>query len=160
MKRIWRTRLILWHSKHELTHLIIGVGWTYLLVKYLGFTHYPTIYLALFGSLLPDIEHVYHIFVGSRGTLYSTTVRKHLRKRQLASIARLMETNHKDIYLPLHNVFWMLGLSLLTFLFYYSDHYSLMIVISSMVLHYAFDLVDDIYKLRRFNPNWFRRRII
>ena len=147
----------IWHSKHELTHLLMGIFWIKFLSSVNPNVTAQFIPLALFGSLFPDLEHFYFHFVSNRKNPYSMEVKKLLRGRQFTNLMLFLENNHKkESYLPLHHVFVPIVALVVTLCAFMAGMEGVVVFLGSVALHYAFDIVDDIIFLHKLNPNWTR----
>lgn len=148
---------ILWHARHEFYHLLLGLVWAWVLRERWNEFNLRWIWLSLFGSLLPDGDHLLYFFVYGRRDTYSIMVKTFLRERQWRNVTLFMEHGHKSTTtLVSHNYFvmiFLLGISLASSLVEWRTG---VIVFGAMFIHYAYDIFDDIIKLGSINPNWKR----
>src|SRR5689334_5476636 len=135
----------LWHGKHELTHLLMGLFWLMFLSHLDPEVTKKFIPLALIGSLFPDLEHLIFHFITNRNNPYSKDVKQFLRKRQLLALTKYLEENHKtESYLPLHNIFVVAIVIVATMVAFWNGEEATVVFLGAIALHYVFDMADDI----------------
>jgi hypothetical protein len=109
------------------------------------------------GSLLPDIEHFFYFFFYGKTHNYTQEIKRLVKDRQWRLLSRFLATGHKhNTFLAFHNFYFMLilvGLSLLSSLYQWRFG---VILFGAMLIHYLFDVLDDIFQLGTINPNWKR----
>jgi hypothetical protein len=142
-------------ANHHMVHLLLGVLWFYFVrrsVPELGPYH---LFLAILGSELPDIEHLFYFYMHGKKDSYSLQVRFFIRHRMWRELSLFLKNNHKHLTkLKFHCLQWILIHTVLTGAGFLYDHFSAVILLGAMVTHYCFDVVDDIIFLGRINPNW------
>lgn len=157
--RIRGLGFMLWHARHEFYHILLGLLWAWFLRERWDEFNSRWIWLSVISSLLPDTDHLLYFFVYGRRDQYSMTVKTFLRDRQWRDLAVFMENGHKEqTNLASHNYFFMsvlLGMSLLSSLYEWRVG---VIVFGAMLIHYIFDIVDDLFMLGAINDNWGRWR--
>lgn len=143
--------------KHEFIHVLIGVAYAWSLREVWGQFEVRQIVWAVFGSLLPDVDHFIFFFFYGRNDPYSLGVKKFLRERNLAQLSSFMLTGHKqNTNLWSHNLYTTLILVSLAFLSSLLDWKLGVVLFGSMFLHFVFDILDDLLVLHSLNPNWKR----
>lgn len=148
---------VAWHLKHEMTHILIGVSLAWFLRELWGQFSAKQLYLAIAGSLLPDLDHFVFFFFYGRKDPYSLQVKRFLRQGQFANLALFMAEGHKEnTNLWSHNIYNIALLILGIILCYQFDWKIGIVLLGSMVLHFVFDIVDDFVVLGTINPNWKR----
>lgn len=148
---------ILWHSRHEFYHIAIGLLWAWFLRERWGEFNFRWVALSVFGSLLPDADHFWYFFTYGKEAPYTQTVKELIRDRKWRMVAAFIESGHKDnTSLTLHNYYFMavlLGGAAVSLLIEFEAG---VILFGAMLLHYLFDVVDDIVVIGSVNPNWRR----
>ncbi len=148
---------ILWHTRHHAYHLLIGLIWAWTLREVWQEFQPKWIVLSLIASELPDIDHLLYFLTYGRQDPYSKLVKSLFANHEWRLLWYTIDTGHKyNTNLATHNYFTILvltGLSLIAFIF---ERQSSVVFLGSMVLHYVFDIVDDLLILGSINPNWKR----
>lgn len=160
MRYIWPVKTVsrlIWYSKHESTHVLVGLVYAWFLRESWGSFSTSQIFWAALGSLLPDLDHLIYFFFYGRSDAYSLQVKQFLRQGQLVNLFRFVAKGHKyNTDLWSHNVYIVsllfLGVSASSLF----DWQLGMILFGSMVLHLLFDIVDDLIFLGYLNTNWRR----
>src|SRR3989344_185427 len=147
---------MVWHSKHMIVHVLLGLRWaTFLLGR--GDITFHWVAIATFGSLLPDIEHIMYFLTYGRHDEYTQQLFRLLKSRQWTCAFRYCETGHKtNTKLYYHNFYTVGFLILLCVISLMVDLFSFGLLIGSMVSHYLFDAAEDMALMGRLNPNWKR----
>ncbi|MBI2405100.1 metal-dependent hydrolase [Candidatus Gottesmanbacteria bacterium] len=160
-QRIKGLGFVLWHARHEFYHVLLGLVWAWFLREWWNEFNVRWIWWALFASLLPDADHVLYFFLYGRKDWYAREIRNLLWSRQWRNLATFIENGHKsNTSLATHNIYFIL-------LFFGFAAISLsielrvgVIFFGAMIIHYVFDIVDDLLSLGRVNPNWKRLKRI
>jgi hypothetical protein len=148
---------IMWHARHELFHALLGIAWAWFLREQWGELNYKWVFLSIFGSLLPDAEHLYYFVAFRTKDSYALQVVRALKKREWRFLTVFIEKGHKhNTNLALHNIYIILLLFFIASICLMFDWNSWVVFIGAMIIHYLFDIVDDILTLGRVNPNWKR----
>jgi hypothetical protein len=148
---------ILWHARHEFYHTLLGITWAWFLRERWHEFNASYLSLAIFGSLLPDLEHLYYFFTYGRTDFYTREVIKTLKKRQWRFLTVLIEQGHKqNTELAFHNLYIILILTLAAIVSLIFDRRNWVVLFGAMIIHYIFDIFDDIMTLGYINPNWKR----
>lgn len=148
---------IIWHGRHMMYHLLIGLVWAWILRELWDEFSWKIIFFAVFGSFFPDIEHLVYFFVSGRKDEYSKQVKAFLKAHEWRILTSFIETGHKyNTNLSYHNVYFVVFLLALTVVCFLADLESWTTVLGAMVLHYLFDIADDIHTLGYLNENWRR----
>jgi hypothetical protein len=154
MKR--HTLIHICEKYHEYVHFTFGL-FSYVVVQSL-FPHVsavPLILIALLSSILPDIDHLFYIFIYGRKHDYSKKIHLHLRERHLSQAIDFCRVNHKSNHaIKSHNLITPL-LAFITFYFSATSGHPLWAVFFLAICsHFVFDILEDLLVLGRLNPNW------
>ncbi len=148
---------LVWHTKHEITHILLGLAWAWFLRELWGQFNPRWIWLSLFASLAPDLDHVIYFYTYGRHDPYSKIIRYYLRHFQLRNLWVTIENGHKQLTsLATHNLFTIGFLLIISTVSYFYEWQTAVILFGAMLLHYAFDILDDLVILGSLNPNWKR----
>lgn len=155
--RIRGLGFILWHGRHELIHILLGLMWAWFMRERLGELNWRWVGVAVFGSLLPDADHLVYFLIYGRRDAYSKRIRQLFRSREWRMLTVTLETNHKNnVHLATHNLAVIGFLVLLVIVSYFFEWQTALVLVGAMVTHYLFDVVDDLLVLGSLNPNWKR----
>jgi hypothetical protein len=155
--RIRGVGFLLWHGKHMLIHLFLGLLWAWFLRELWQEFNTKWVILAMFGSWLPDADHVVYFFTYGKRDPYSNAIREFIKTRQWRVLIRFVETGHKyNTNLSFHNLYITLGFFGACILSYLYDWKTSVVIFGAMVSHYLFDIAEDIVVLGYVNPNWKR----
>lgn len=150
---------ILWHGRHELYHVLLGLMWAWFLREIWQQFNLRWITIAVFGSLIPDLDHFLYFFIYGRKDMYSKQIKEFLKGREWRILTKFIETGHKyQTNLATHNIYFMLFLLLLSVISFLFDWKGAIVLLGAMLTHYIFDLWDDIFTLGYINDNWKRWR--
>lgn len=159
-KQVARLRgigFILWHARHEFYHVLLGLVWAWVLREYWQEYNTQWVAVAVVGSLLPDVDHVMYFFTYGRREQYTKQIVDFLKSRQWRMLTVFIEKGHKNnTDLVTHNYYVIAGLLASAFVLAYFDVRSGVVLVGAMVVHYVFDIVDDLLILGHVNPNWRR----
>ena len=155
--RVKSIPFLIWHARHELYHVLIGLVWAWVLREIWHEFNPRWIMLSVFASLLPDLDHIIYFLGNGRADEYSVQIKNFLKNKQWRILISSLEIGHKyNTNLRYHNYYTMIGLILLTAGSFLYDWNTGVILFGAMFLHYAFDIWDDILTLGYVNPNWKR----
>ena len=149
---------VLWHARHMGYHVLVGLGWVWMLSKRWD-ESLPSVWIitSVIGSLLPDVDHLFYLFGHGRGDDYSGHIRELLHERKWRAVIVFMENGHKHNFgLVTHNYIVMIVLMIVGAVASVIDWNVGVVLIGAMFLHYLFDILDDLVLLGRTNPNWKR----
>jgi len=148
---------IFWHARHEFYHALLGVAWAWVFREVWGEFNTKWLILAVFGSLLPDLEHFFYFFTYGKRDPYTTKIKQFLKNGQWRMVTVFIENGHKqNTDLSYHNFYVIAFLLIITTIAFLFDWQSWVVVFGAMVTHYVFDVFDDIATLGYLNPNWKR----
>ncbi|MFH0750122.1 MAG: metal-dependent hydrolase [Candidatus Gottesmanbacteria bacterium] len=148
---------IFWHARHMVYHVLLGLVWASFLREAWGEFSWYRLFLALFGSLIPDIEHLIYFFANGRGDEYSKQVKEFLRAKEWRVLTSFVEQGHKyNTNLSYHNVYFVAFLLILMIVCFMANWEAWIVVLGAMVIHYLFDIFDDYRILGYLNSNWKR----
>lgn len=155
--RIKGLGFVLWHARHELYHILLGLVWAWALREMWGEFNIRFIILAVVGSLAPDLDHLVYFWGYGKHDDYTIQIKNLLQSRQWRALTVFIEEGHKkNTNLSSHNLYFMLillGLGLASSLYSWEVG---VIVFGAMLIHYSFDIGDDMLRLGAVNPNWRR----
>lgn len=155
--RIKGMAYVLWHGKHMLFHVLFGLMWAWFLRELWAEFNARWIAIAVFGSLLPDADHLLYFFTYGKKDPYTRAVVTFLKNKEWRVLATFIEHGHKyNTNLSFHNYYTaaiLVGVGALSYVY---DWRAGVILFGAMVTHYTFDIVEDILILGRLNPNWKR----
>lgn len=148
---------ILWHAKHELFHVLLGLMWAWILREAWHEVNSVWIVTAIVGSLLPDIDHLFYFFTYGRKDPYTKSIRGLIRDKEWRRLVKFIEIGHKhNTSLAFHNIYVIAGMLAVSAISFFFDWRTATVLFGSMVTHYAFDILEDIILLGRINSNWLR----
>lgn len=151
---------ILWHARHEFYHVLWGLVWAWFLRELWQEFNTRWIWLSVFGSLLPDADHLLYFFTYGKTNPYSRAAKEFFKTRQWRTLTTFIENGHKyQTELASHNFYFMAILFLLAFGSLFYEWRTGVILFGAMLLHYFFDVFDDVVTLGSLNPNWKRLRV-
>jgi hypothetical protein len=157
LARIKGIGFVLWHARHEFYHMLLGVAWAWFLRERWAEFNWSWLLLAIFGSLLPDSEHFLYFWTFGRKDEYSRQVKAFLKQREWRFLTIFIETGHKyNTDLAFHNIYVMLFLLVMTSVCFFFGSRIWVVLFGAMIIHYLFDIFDDIATLGYVNPNWKR----
>jgi len=138
-------------------HLLLGFVWMSFVRDQTGIYSPFLLLLSLFGSIFPDFEHLLFFFTYGKADEYTAWIRTYIRNRDWRVLVRFLEKGHKyNTKLRYHNIYAIISLIGITTLFLVVHVYSGFIFTGAMLIHYCFDILDDLASLGRLNKNWFR----
>jgi hypothetical protein len=148
---------ITWHARHLLYHILLGVAWMWIIRDQLSVYSPQLLLLSITGSVFPDVEHlVFFLFSGKRDP-YSVQIKKYVWHRDWRVLATFIERGHKyNTRLSYHNIYTIVLCVVIGFIFLVFRGYPYFVFTGAMVIHYVFDMMDDIALLGYTNSNWFR----
>jgi len=155
--RIKGLGFILWQTRHEFYHMFVGLMWAWYLRELWSEFNLRWIAVSVFGSLVPDLDHVIYFMTYGKRDWYTNQVRTFLRNHQWRTVWKFVAIGHKyNTSLATHNYFFMTGFLLVTGVAYVYDWKAGVILFGAIVGHYLFDVCDDIVMLGHVNANWRR----
>ncbi len=146
------------HRFHPLIHVVLGIVCG-LAVSY--FSRHPSFlllpFLGIAGSVIPDIDHLFYMYIYGRKTEYSKLLRTHIKNRELRELAKFAAANHKlNTGVYSHNLISVLITAVFFSYFAFGqDNYNAAAFALGMLSHYIYDIFEDWLLLGRINPNWF-----
>lgn len=155
--RIKGLGFVLWHARHEFYHVLLGLIWAWFLRERWSEFNPRWIWLAVLGSLLPDIDHFYYFLGYGKLDPYTKVIKEMIKNRQWRAVTVFIEAGHKrEAYTAAHNYYVMALLLAVSLLSSRYDWEAGVILFGAMLIHYLFDVADDLLVLGRVNPNWKR----
>lgn len=153
--KVKRVPYIIWYSKHELTHVLMGLAYAWFLRELWGDFSSYYVFLAVFGSLAIDLDHLFFFFTYGRNEPYAREVQKILKQGQFTYLIRYWRDNHKNnTGLASHNVYVLGFFLIFTLVSFGFDWKARVIFFGAVVLHLLFDILDDVWALGYINENW------
>jgi hypothetical protein len=150
---------ILWHTRHEFYHILLGLMWAWFLREIWQQFSVRWITVSIVGSLIPDLDHFFYFYIYGRKDMYSQQVKLFFKSREWRILWHFLETGHKyQTELATHNFYFMTVLLLLSLLSFSYDWKVGVILFGAMLIHYLFDMFDDVVTLGYLNVNWKRWR--
>lgn len=144
-----------WHGRHEFYHVLLGLVWAWYLRERWNEFNPRWIWLAMLGSVLPDLDHIIYFFTYGRWDSYNIKLRYLIKSHQWRASWLYMKNGHKkNTSLMTHNVYFMiilLGVAVVASFYAWRVG---VILFGAMFSHYLFDILDDLVILGHLNPNW------
>lgn len=155
--RVKGVGFILWHARHELYHVLLGLLWAWFLRERWNEFNPRWIWLAVIGSLLPDADHFWYFVTYGKKDVYTKTIKTFILKHEWRRLVLFMQNGHKyNTNLSTHNYYVMaIFLTISIFASVHEWHVGV-ILTGAMIIHYVFDVADDFFTFGRINPNWKR----
>lgn len=148
---------IIWQSKHELFHMLLGVAWAWVLREIWNEFSIKWLFFSILGSLLPDIDHVFYFFTYGKKNWYSQQVKLFLRSREWRNLVKFLSVGHKtNTGLATHNIFIIFLLIITSIVCLFFEWKAWVVVIGAMLTHFLFDIIDDLATDGQLNSNWKR----
>lgn len=148
---------VLWHIRHYFYHILLGLVLSWFLRELWHTFSGRLLLFAITGSLIPDFDHFIYFFTYGKKDWYTKQVRKFLRNHEWRTLVRFVEVGHKsNTDLMTHNYYFMVFLFLVSIMSFFIDWKVGVILFGTMLLHYLFDVFDDIITLGYINSNWKR----
>ncbi len=148
---------IIWHTRHEFYHLLLGLVWAWFLREAWNEFNSRWIWLSIFGSLIPDIDHLLYFTFYGKANPYSQIVKEFLKAREWRTLWSYVESGHKyQTQLVSHNFYFMTLLLTLSLGSFFYEWRTGFVLFGAMLIHYVFDIFDDLIILGSLNPNWKR----
>ncbi len=148
---------ILWHTRHYFYHILLGlvVAWYFRELWHRFSTRIITV--SLIGSVIPDLDHLIYFVTYGKKDWYTKQIRTFLRDHEWRTLWVFVAKGHKyNTDLLTHNYFFMAFLFAVATLSFFFDWKTSVVLFSSMLTHYLFDVFDDLVTLGYINPNWKR----
>ncbi len=159
LSRIKRVPFWIWYSRHELTHVLIGLTFAWFLREVWGEFSTRHVFWAVIGSVVLDADHLLYFFLYGRHEWYARESRRILRRGQIGTLINFWKNNHKqNTGLASHNIYFLAFFAGISFICAYFDLKSSLVFFGAIVLHMVFDMFDDLWALGRLNENWKRLR--
>lgn len=148
---------IMWQARHMFYHLLLGLVWAWFLREIWQTFSWRNIFVAVLGSFLPDIEHLFYFFGYGKEESYTREIIRLLKNGQWRRLTLYVATGHKfNTNLRYHNYYFLLILLAVVALSLMIEWQAGVILFGAMVIHYLFDIFDDLVMLGYLNSNWKR----
>lgn len=148
---------ILWHTRHEFYHILLGLVWAWFLLEIWQQFNIRWITVSVIGSLLPDLDHFFYFFGYGRKDMYAKQAKSLLKGREWRILWNYLETGHKyQTDLATHNFYFIIFLLLLSLASFVYDWKIGVVLFGAMITHYLLDIFDDLLTLGYINVNWKR----
>ena len=148
------------YKYHMLVHVFLGLLCAYIVMHtFPNANGWRIIWIAILGSVIPDVDHLLFMFIYGRKSEYAKIIRAFVKNKEFRKALSFMKDNHKtNTGLYSHNI---LALIISIYLAWYlgdsRDRAGFYVFFMSWSVQYVFDMFEDLIFLRRFNPNWFMR---
>ncbi|OGC46151.1 hypothetical protein A2V49_01820 [candidate division WWE3 bacterium RBG_19FT_COMBO_34_6] len=142
---------------HMHVHALLGLLTSLIIYKiYEGSDFSNLMILGVAANILPDIDHLFFIFIYGSKTDYSKVIKKYLRKHQLKTLVTFIKQNHKlNTSVYSHNIATVLLVCIGYMYFGYSkDNPYFSTFFLSWMIHYLYDIFEDLMFFGKLNRNW------
>ncbi len=157
LARVKGLGFILWHGKHMVFHVLWGLMWAWFLREQWNEFNVFWIVTAICGSILPDVDHFLYFFTYGKRDAYTRSVASLLKNRQWRLLTTFLARGHKyNTNLTFHNYYTIAGCVLIGIGASIVDWQAGVVLFGAMVLHFLFDVAEDMLLLGKVNPNWAR----
>jgi hypothetical protein len=157
LARIQGFGFIVWHARHMIYHMLIGLAWAWFLREKWNELNIKWVLVALFGSILPDFEHLVYFFTYGKKDQYTRNLLKILREHQWRVATVFVEKGHKhNTKLRFHSMYIIALLFIFSSVCFFYDWNVWVVLFGAMIFHYIFDICDDLATIGHINPNWKR----
>lgn len=148
---------IVWHAKHMLFHVLLGLMWAWILREIWGEFSMRWVITSMIGSVLPDADHFLYFFTYGRRDPYTKMVFTNVKNRHWRVLVTFLEKGHKhNTNLTFHNIYSIITLLVVSAVSFIYDWKAGVLLSGSMISHYVFDITEDLLILGKLNPNWKR----
>jgi len=140
---------------HGEIHLSLGLVTAAIVWCLTGANPLPLLLLSVVGAFLPDIDHIFFLFLYGRNTQYATEARGILFSKGVVDYIKYCKINHKNnTKIVSHNV--ILPLLLIGLAIYFGSlHKPIWVAFFiSNALHFVFDMLEDLLYFGKLNGNW------
>ena len=146
-----------WHARHMFYHLLLGAFWMWVVQELTGIYSVPLLFVSLFGSVFPDFEHLLFFLTYGKKDAYTTWIKSYVKHGDWRVLIRFIEKGHKyNTKLRFHNIYTIFFLILASIGLFKLQVFSGFMFTGSMMIHYLFDILDDLASLGKVNKNWYR----
>ena len=113
---------------------------------------------AIIMSYLPDIDHLFYMFMYRRNSEYGKNARRLLLSRRLSDFIEYVRMNHKyNTGIISHNVLSPIIFFALTYVSLFQGNMVWVAVYLSGTMHFVYDILEDLLYFGKLNGNWFLR---
>lgn len=148
---------IFWQTRHMVYHVMLGLLWAWYLRERWAVFNPVWLWIAAFGSVLPDVDHLNYFLGYGRGDTYTKQVFSYIRYKEWQKLFYFLASEHKhNTSLAYHNIYSLILLVICSFIASFVDWQAGVVLFGAMVSHYLFDIADDFVQLGELNPNWKR----
>ncbi len=155
--KIWGIGYLFWHARHMVYHLLLGAVWMWVVQDQTAIFSPSLLFVSLLGSIFPDVEHLLFFFTYGKRDAYTAWVKTYVKHRDWRVLIRFLEKGHKyNTKLRFHNIYIVGILIGAAALFFRVHFYGGFIFTGAMLIHYCFDIMDDLATLGKLNKNWYR----
>lgn len=143
---------------HGELHLSLGLLVAVVIYYLLGGNLFHLLLVSAVASFLPDIDHLFYLFIYGRKSRYATEAREILIKGGVIKYIEYCKINHKEnTEIKSHNLLVVLVLTLVSMLFYAKGEPLWSAFFISNTLHFVFDVFEDLLFFGKLNGNWWLR---
>lgn len=148
---------ILWHARHMIYHIAFGLLWAWFLRQRWHELNPTWIWMAVVGSILPDIDHIVYYFGYGKNDAYNNQIKEFLKSHQWRNLTIFIEQGHKqNTNLSFHNIYITFVFIAGSLLASFGDWQAGVVLFGAICSHYLFDMFDDIVQKGSLNQNWKR----
>lgn len=157
----FRAKTIKFFNRHtEWSHFFISISIAWLMGRIFQMDdHKKTLFVALAGGIIPDLDHIISFFTYQRKSTYSLKVKRLLREGKIRKLADFLNSNHKtNTSVYGHNLLTLIitiCCSVLAINYFHSNIWG--IFFCSWSAHYLWDITEDLIYFGKINPNWYFR---
>lgn len=157
LARLQGLGFIIWQARHYAYHILVGLVWSWFLRETWKQFNTAWVYTAIIGSVIPDIDHFIYFLTYGRHDWYTRQIRKFIRDHEWRTVTKFVASGHKyQTSLAAHNYYVMAFMGVVALVAFLYNWKSGVVFFGAMMLHYLFDVWDDVAMLGRVNPNWRR----
>ena len=144
---------------HIFIHLLFGLLCAVTISKYFADKNISILIIfSLFGSMVPDIDHVVYYFTYGKDSEYSRIIKMFVKERDFKDIKQFLRDNHKYLTgLYSHTLISPAVSIFLTYLFFQKQSIYFATLFFSISVHFIYDILEDLLFFGKLNPNWFLR---
>ena len=141
---------------HGWLHLFFGlvIG---LVAMIFGRYNFHLLILSLVGAFLPDIDHLFYIFIYGRSSEYSQEIRRKLKINIFEAVGYIKKNHKNNTKILSHNVISLFAVMVVAVWSYTVGRLEIATLFASWSMHYVFDMLEDVLFFGKLNGNWLFR---
>ncbi len=148
------------YTYHMVIHMLLGLVCAFIVMHAFPAANITKIIsIGILGSVIPDVDHLLHMFFYGRKSEYAKIVKAFVKNKEFRKALSFVKDNHKkNTGIYSHNILsLMLSIYLAWYLGDSRDSAGFYVFFMSWSTHYLFDIFEDVLFLKRINPNWFMK---